>query len=102
MSKTNKYMMIHNSPEVDWEVVKENWRKLAGVEAATWIKTYYNKDKGMRFCIWLAPTEEILKDIFTEIGISWESITLVEETVPDVWNGNWAEDLAEAYDRSEM
>ena len=102
MSKTNKYMMIHNSPGVDWEVVKENWRKLAGVEAATWIKTYYNKETGMRFCIWLAPTEEVLKDICTELGISWESITQVEETVPDVWKGNWADDLAEAYDRTEM
>ena len=102
MSKTKKYIMIHNSPDVDWETVKANWRKLAAVEAATWVRTYYNEKKGLRFCIWLAPTEEVLKDIFTEIGISWESITQVEETVPDVWKGNWADDLAEAYQRTEM
>jgi hypothetical protein len=102
MSKTNKYVMIHNSPEVDWETVKANWRKLAKIEAATWVRTYYNEKNGIRFCIWLAPSEEILKDIFTEIGISWESITQVEETVPDVWAGKWAEDLAEAYQRFEM
>lgn len=87
MSKTKKYMMIHDYPDVDWETVKANWRKLAAVESATWVRTYYNEERGMRFCVWLAPNEELLKDIFTEIGISWESIIQVEETVPDVWSG---------------
>ena len=33
----------------------------------------------------MAPGEEDLKNIFTEIGVSWESIMPVEETVPDLW-----------------
>ncbi|WP_321493909.1 DUF4242 domain-containing protein [uncultured Desulfobacter sp.] len=102
MNKMHKYVMVHKNLDVDWEVVKENWRKLASVEAATWVRTYFNEEKGIRFCIWLAPSEEILKDIFTEIGISWESITKVVETVPDIWKGDWAEDLARVYRRSSL
>lgn len=93
MSKLNKYMMVHNTPEVNCDEVQANWRKLAAVEAGTWIRTYYNDEKGVRYCIWLAPSEEVLKDIFTEIGISWDSIVQVEETVPDLWGEKWAEHL---------
>jgi hypothetical protein len=63
------------------------------VESATWVRTYYNDEKGVRYCLWLAPSEEDLKDIFTEIGISWESIVPVEETVPDLWGEKWNEHL---------
>ena len=93
MGKLNKYVMVHNNPGIDCEEVQANWRKLATVETATWIRTYYNDAQGVRYCIWLAPSEEDLKDIFTEIGISWESITQVEETVPDLWGEKWEEHL---------
>jgi hypothetical protein len=93
MSKLNKYMMVHNNPGIDCEEVQANWRKLAAVENATWVRTYYNDEKGVRYCLWLAPSEEDLKDIFTEIGISWESIVPVEETVPDLWGDKWNEHL---------
>ncbi|MCP3953606.1 MAG: DUF4242 domain-containing protein [Desulfobacterales bacterium] len=93
MGKLNKYVMVHNNPGIDCEEVQANWRKLAKVETATWIRTYYNDGQGVRYCIWLAPSEEDLKDIFTEIGISWESITPVEETVPDLWGENWEKHL---------
>jgi len=63
------------------------------VETGTWIRTYYNEEKGIRYCIWLAPSEEDLKNIFTEIGISWDSIVPVEETVPDLWGEKWNEHL---------
>ncbi|MCK5836748.1 MAG: DUF4242 domain-containing protein [Desulfobacula sp.] len=94
MTKLNKYMMVHNTPGVDCNEVQANWRKLSEVEAGTWIRTYYNEEKGIRYCIWLASSEEVLKDIFTEIGISWDSITLVGETVPDLWGEKWDEHLA--------
>jgi hypothetical protein len=93
MRKLNKYMMVHNNPGIDCEEVQANWRKLAAVETATWIRTYYNEGKGVRYCIWLAPSEEDLKNIFTEIGISWDSIIAVEETVPDLWGEKWEEHL---------
>lgn len=93
MSKLNKYMMVHNNPGIDCEEVQANWRKLAAVETGTWIRTYYNEEKGIRYCIWLAPSEEDLKNIFTEIGISWDSIVPVEETIPDLWGDKWHEHL---------
>ncbi|MBW1636257.1 MAG: DUF4242 domain-containing protein [Deltaproteobacteria bacterium] len=94
MAKLNKFMMVHNNPGIDCEEVQANWRKLANVGGVgTWIRTYYNEDKGVRYCIWLAPSEEDLKNIFTEIGISWESIMQVDETVPDLWGDKWEEHL---------
>ncbi len=102
MGKMKKYMMVHNNLDVDWQVVKDNWRKLATIEDATWVRTYYNEEKGIRFCIWMTHNEEELKDIFTEIGISWETITQVEETIPDVWIGEGAEALSQLYYRSSM
>lgn len=93
MRKLNKYVMVHNNPGIDCEEVQANWRKFANVETATWIRTYYNDPRGVRYCIWLAPSEEDLKDVFTEIGVSWDSITQVEETVPDLWGEKWEEHL---------
>jgi len=93
MAKLNKYMMVHNNPGVDCDEVQANWRKLVNVEAGTWIRTYYNEKIGVRYCIWLAPSEDSLKDICTEIGISWDSIVQVEETVPDLWGEKWEEHL---------
>ena len=93
MIKLNKYMMVHNNPGIDCDEVQANWRKLAHVENATWVRTYFNEEMSVRYCIWLAPSEEVLKDIFTEIGISWESIVQVEETVPDLWGEKWDEHL---------
>ena len=93
MSKLKKFMMVHNNPGIDCNEVQANWRKLVKVESGTWIRTYFNEDKGVRYCIWLASSEEDLKNIFTEIGISWDSIMEVEETVPDLWGEKWDEHL---------
>jgi len=93
MAKMHKYVMFHNNPGINCEEVQANWRKLANVETATWIRSYYNDEKGVRYGIWLAPDEEALKNIFTEIGISWDSIVEVEETVPDLWGEKWEEHL---------
>ena len=93
MAKMRKFMAVHNNPGIDCEDIQANWRKLARVEAATWERTYYNDYSGMRYCVWLAVDEEQLKKIFTDMNISWESITLVEETVPDLWGEQWQEHL---------
>jgi len=95
MSKQYTYMMVHNAPESTCEEVQNNWRKMARVENATWIRTYFNEDKGIRYCLWMAPSEETLKNIFTEIGVSWESIVQVEETTPDMWGEKWDEHVRE-------
>ena len=93
MAKMKKYMAVHNNPGIDCELVQANWRKLARIEAATWERTFFNEDKGMRYCIWLAKDEEQLKKIFTDMNVSWESIIPVEETIPDLWGEKWQEHL---------
>lgn len=95
MSELKTYMMVHKNPGVNCEDVQANWRKLAQVESCKWIKTYYNEELGTRFCVWEAYSEEELKNIFTELGISWESVTQVLETTPDMWGEKWADHLKE-------
>jgi len=93
MAKMKKFMAVHNNPGCDCKVIQSNWRKLAKVESATWVRTYINEGKGMRYCVWLAPDEKELKKIFDEIGVTYESILPVEETVPDLWGEAWEEHL---------
>ena len=87
------YMVVHRASELSWESVQENWRKLARVESATWITTYFNVDEGVRYCVWQAPDAATLKLIFGDLGISFESMTEVEETKPDMWGKKWEEHL---------
>jgi hypothetical protein len=95
MEQMKTFMAYHYDPDVDCSVVQANWRKLAAVEKAKWIKTYYSEAKGMRYCVWRAPDEETLKHIFTDMNVSWETIVAVEETTPDMWGEEkWLEHLA--------
>ena len=93
MNKMLKYMVVHADSRIPWEKVEENWAKLANVEHATWVRTCYNKEKGIRYCIWLAPSAKVLATIFEELDIAYESIIEVEETVPDLWGKKWQEHL---------
>ncbi len=93
MGKLTKFMVYHDNPDISWEKVEENWGKLANVEEATWVRTYYNKKEGVRYCVWLASNAEDLKKIFSDLAISWESILETEETVPDLWGKTWEEHL---------
>ena len=94
MAKMLKYMVVHDDPNIPWEKVEENWAKLANVEKCKWVRTCFNKEKGLRYCEWLAPDERTLKSIFMDLYISFESIVEVEETVPDLWGKKWEEHLA--------
>lgn len=94
MTKMTKFMVYHNDPVISWDQVEKNWRKLATVEKASWVRTYFNKEKGMRYCLWLAPSKEELQEIFDDLNISLESIVEVEETIPDLWGSKkWKEHL---------
>ena len=93
MAKMKKFMAVHNAPGIDCNVVQANWRKLAKVESATWVRTYINEKRGIRYCVWLSRDEKELKKIFDEIGVTYESILPVEETVPDLWGEKWQEHL---------
>lgn len=89
----NTYMVVHKAPELSWESVEKNWRKLAQVESAEWIITYFNVDEGVRYCIWKAPDQASLKKIFDNLDIAYESITQVEGTTPDMWGEKWQKHL---------
>ena len=93
MAKMKKFMAVHYNPGIDCKVIQANWRKLARVESATWVRTYINEEEGIRYCIWLAPDKQELIKIFDEIKVTYESIIAVEETVPDLWGEAWAEHL---------
>jgi hypothetical protein len=89
MKKQAYYMAVHRNPGIDCRVVQANWRKMAKSESATWVRTYINEEKGMRYCIWMSPDEKTLKKIFDEMKVSYESILPVEEMVPDMWGERW-------------
>ena len=89
MAKMSKFMVVHVDPTIPWSKVEENWRKLANIESATWIRTCYNKEKGVRYCEWLASDEKELRKVFADLEISWESMMEVQETVPDLWGDKW-------------
>ena len=94
MARDKNFMVVHNDPNISWTKVEENWIKLANVEAAIWVRTYFNRKKGVRYCLWLASDEKKLVNIFDELDISWESVVEVEETIPDLWGKKWKEHLA--------
>jgi len=96
MAKMRQFMTVHKNSGVDFKVVQSNWQKLAEVESATWVRTYFNKNEGIRYCIWLAHDKDELIKIFDEINVSYESIVQVEETVPDLWGKEWEKHLLES------
>jgi len=88
------YMVVHRAPELSWEVVEDNWRILANIESADWVTTYFNVNEGVRYCVWQAPDTATLEKTFGDLEISFESMTEVEETKPDMWGaGKWEEHL---------
>jgi len=93
MAKMKKFMAVHRDPKISWKMVEENWAKSARVEEATWIRTCYNKNVGVRYCVWMAPDAETLKSVFKNLDVTYESLLEVEETIPDLWGKQWEEHL---------
>lgn len=94
MPTRKKFLVFHLDPNTSWDKVEENWAKSANVQTATWIRTYYNKSLKIRYCLWLAESEERLKEIFKQLGVTYQSLTEVEETLPDLWGKKWQAHLA--------
>ncbi len=95
MTHTTKFMVVHNDPSIPWTEIEENWRALANLKSAAWVRTFFNKKEGVRYCLWLASDENQLKGIFDEFNVSYESIVEVEETTPDLWGRKWQEHLVQ-------
>jgi hypothetical protein len=94
MAGMKKYMVVHRDPNISWDVVQENWAKLANITSANWIRTSFNKKEGVRYCVWLSTNKEKLQMIFKELNVSWESIMEIEETTPDLWGKHWEKHLS--------
>jgi hypothetical protein len=101
MKKMKNFMVVHRDPKVSWEKVEENWSKMVDLEPATWLRTYFNMDEKVRYCLWRAPDGETLKKIFADFKISWESILEVKETIPDIWAREYQEQM-EAEEREDI
>ncbi len=93
MAHTKKFIVVHNDPYIRWSKVEENWSALANIVSVVWVRTFFNKKEGVRYCLWLASDESKLSNIFDEFNVSWESILEVEETTPDLWGRKWQEHL---------
>jgi hypothetical protein len=72
----------------------KRWKKTGQNSQMSKSGTFFNKEKGLRYCEWLAPDERTLKSLFMDLHISYESIVEVEETIPDLWGKRWEEHLA--------
>ena len=85
MAKMVKFMVVHRTPDISWEEVEEKWKELANVESAIWERTWFNRKEGVRYCLWRAPDTEVLKRVFADLDVTWESILEVLEIIPDFW-----------------
>jgi hypothetical protein len=79
------FMVVHRTPAVSWEDVERKWMVLAEEHDAVWVRTWFNRKEGIRYCEWLAPNARTLERIFGRHGVSWESILEVEKTSPGAW-----------------
>ena len=79
------YMAVHHSPQLSWEVVEKKWMALSEEHDAVWVRTWFNRKEGVRYCEWLAPDARTLERIFGRHGVTWESILEVEKTSPGSW-----------------
>ncbi len=91
MGRQEKFMVVHRDPSVSWEKIEENWANAANVKSATWIRTYFNRKEGVRYCLWLAEDADNLEEIFKGLNVSWVSMLKVQETIPDLWGAKWDE-----------
>ena len=96
MAKMKQFMTVHKDSSIDFKTVQSYWQKLAKEESATWVRTYFNNNEGIRYCIWLSHDKDQLIKIFERNNVSYESILQVEETVPDLWGKDWEKHLLES------
>ncbi len=83
------FMVVHEAPELSWEEVEKKWIALAREQSAIWVRTWFNRDEGVRYCEWNAPNAKVLQEIFSRYKVSWKSILEVEKTSPGSWR--WVE-----------
>lgn len=80
-----KYLTIHNETNVDQIILETRWTEIARDQRATWQMTLFNTKEGIRYCEWEAPHQDVIKEIFKQLGIKYSEIIEVDVTVPHEW-----------------
>lgn len=83
------FMVVHKTQDLSWEEVEKKWIKLAREQSALWVRTWFNRNEGVRYCEWNAPNAKALEEIFARHEVDWRSILEVEKTSPGSWR--WVE-----------
>ena len=79
------YLTIHNETNVDKIVLETRWTEICKDKRASWHMTLFNITEGIRYCEWDAPSEDVLREIFEDLGIKHSEIIQVEVTEPAEW-----------------
>ncbi|MGO8879820.1 MAG: nickel-binding protein [Desulfomonilaceae bacterium] len=80
-----KYLTVHNETNVDKITLETRWTEICRDTRASWQMTLFNTAEGIRYCEWDAPHEDVLKEIFEQLGIKYSEIIEVDVTVPSEW-----------------
>jgi len=84
------YLTLHHEPDSPIEVFEDRWVELAREKRSMWVKTWFNRENGQRFCWWDAPDQQTLEQVLRNHGVPWEKIIEVKLTTPAEWR--WRED----------
>jgi Nickel responsive protein SCO4226-like len=84
------YLSTHYEPQTPTEVIEKRWSTLAVDKRSIWVKTWFHRASGKRFCWWNAPNRETLETVFSDHGVPWKDIIEVKHTTPAEWR--WRED----------
>lgn len=80
-----RYLTVHRETNVDQVVLETRWTEIARDPRATWHMTLFNPKEGMRYCEWEASDEDVVKEIFKDLGIKYSEIIEVDVTGPNEW-----------------
>jgi len=79
------YLSIHHENNLDQITLETRWTEIAADTRAHWQMTLFNMRVGLRYCEWDAPGEDVVREIFRDLGIKWSEILEVGVTVPADW-----------------
>jgi len=84
------YLSTHHEPGVLKEVIETRWSTLAVDKRSIWVKTWFHRASGKRYCWWDAPNRETLEEVLRDHEVPWKDIIEVKLTIPAEWR--WRED----------
>ncbi|OIN95579.1 MAG: hypothetical protein AUJ48_02935 [Deltaproteobacteria bacterium CG1_02_45_11] len=78
-----KYMIVHQkSPEFVSYHINLGCKICAREKRAIWKRVFYNLKEGRIFCVWEAPSRDILKEVLSEHKLPCAEVVEVEVMTP--------------------